>query len=65
MGAPSHAPGAVIAGDGEADLAAQGAPGLLEGKGPGHMAQSQTLVGVDAEDQVGGHGAESLTVQNM
>ena len=65
MGPAPHTAGPIIAGDGDADLATQGAPGLLEGEGPGHMAQSDTLVGVDTEDQMGGHGAESLTAQNM
>ena len=60
VGATPHPPGPVIPGDGDAGEAAQGPPGLLEGKGPGHMAQSKTQVCVDAKDQKGGHGGESL-----
>jgi hypothetical protein len=61
MGATTHPAGAIIPRDGDAGLAAQGAPGFLEGECPGHMAQSKAQIGVDAEDQQGGHDPESLT----
>jgi hypothetical protein len=63
MSAPAHAAGALVPGDGDAGLAAQGAPGFLEGERPGHMAQSKAQIGVDAEEQQGGHDPESLTSQ--
>lgn len=55
-------PGPGIAGDGEAGLAAQGPPSLMEGEGPGHMAQPEAQISVGAEDQQGGHDPESLAL---
>jgi hypothetical protein len=34
----------------------------MKGERPGHMAQPKAQIGVDAEDQQGGHDPESLTV---
>ena len=39
-----------------------GAPSLLDGERSGHMAQPKAQIGVDAEDQQGGHGPVSLTM---
>jgi hypothetical protein len=61
MGATAYAPGSVITGNGDTALAAQGVPGFVKGKRPGHMAQPKAQIGVDAEDQQGGHDPVSLT----
>ena len=60
VSAAAHPAGAVVPRDGDAGLPAQGTPGFLEGKRPGHVAQPKAQIGVHTENQQGGHGPESL-----